>query len=119
MSASRRYQIALAVLVVLLGVMMIGPFQSLTAASDRVDDLERRRAELSAEVAALEQRRADLDRPEEIELLARSELGLVEPGEVPFVVVTPEPAPPPSVPPPPPDQPWYAQLWDGVTGLFR
>jgi cell division protein FtsB len=117
-SVNRRYQLALAVLVVLLGVMLLGPFKSLTAASDRVAELERRRAELSAEVAALEQRRADLDRPEEIELLARSELGLVEPGEVPFVVVTPEP-PPPSAPAPVEDRPWYEQLWDGVTGLFR
>lgn len=77
-------------LVVLLGAMALGPLQSLSAAQDRVEDLERTREELRVEVDALEDRREVLQDPEAIELMAREQLGLVMPGEIPFVVVTPE-----------------------------
>jgi cell division protein FtsB len=120
-TGNRPYVVALAVLAVLLGIMLLRPFERLNVASDRVDQLEAERAELSSEVAQLEERRAALQRPEEIELLARSELGLVQPGEVPFVVVTPEPAPAPSggEPAPADDRPWYAELWDALSRPFR
>ncbi len=118
MTGNRAYAIALGVLVVLLAVMMVAPIESLTVASNRVDDLERQRTELASEVDALERRREDLSRPEEIELLAREELGMVAPGEVPFVVVTPEPEPSPATEPAE-DRPWYADLWDVITRPFR
>lgn len=119
MTSKRAYAIALGALVVLLGVMMIKPIESLTVASNRVDDLERQRIELASEVAALERRRDDLSRPEEVELLAREELGMVAPGEVPFVVVTPEASEPADDADPAEDRPWYADLWEFVTGPFR
>jgi hypothetical protein len=105
--------------VVLLGVMMIGPLESLSVASGRVETLEDRRAELSAEVARLEERQAALQRPEEIEKLARGELGMVAPGEIPFVVVTPEPELEVLPDAQEPERlPWYRRVWDGITGIF-
>lgn len=73
-----------------LVAMAIGPLQSYTAAADRVDGLTETRDSLRKEVDRLEERRERLHDLEEIELMARSNFGLVKPGEVPFVVVTPE-----------------------------
>jgi cell division protein FtsL len=115
----RAYLAGLAVLVALLGVMMIKPLESLTTASDRVDELQRQRDELAAEVAELQARRDDLSRPEEIELLAREELGMVAPGEVPLVVVTPDAPPPAQEPAPAADRPWYARVWERLSRPFR
>jgi cell division protein FtsL len=119
MTGNRRYAIALAVLVIILAVMMVKPIESWTVASTRANELERQRAELASEVEALERRREDLSRPEEIELLAREQLGMVAPGEVPFVVVTPEPEDPEAEARAEGDRPWYADLWDTITRPFR
>lgn len=83
-------QLGLVVLVVLLVAMALGPLERFAVAADRVDGLQAQRAELAEEVARLEERRDALSDPEEIELLARREHGFVKPGELPFVVVTPE-----------------------------
>jgi cell division protein FtsB len=78
--------IAFFVLLAVLATMVVGPLQSYTAAAERVHDLERAKAELAEQVAELQERRERLRDPEEIELLARKRLGLVRPGEVPYVV---------------------------------
>ncbi|MGH8898536.1 MAG: FtsB family cell division protein [Egibacteraceae bacterium] len=110
-------------LAALLGAMAIGPVKSFTAAADRVDQLYRSRAELQSQVDRLEQRRVELANLEEIELLAREQLGLVRPGEIPYVVVAYPPsgaspqAPSQAEPshvrlttPTPAGQPWYRRL---------
>jgi len=84
------YGYALVAVVALLAAMALGPLQSYTAAADRVDALVKKRDILREEVDRLEQRRERLHDLEEIELMARTDFGLVRPGEVPFVVVTPE-----------------------------
>ena len=86
----RPYVFALVGVVILVVGMALGPLQVYTTAADRVDDLEDRRDRLREEVDALEDRERELSDPEEVELLARSELGLVRPGEIPYVVVTPD-----------------------------
>lgn len=116
--------LALFVLVVLLAAMAMGPLQSYTAAADRVDGLAETRDRLQDEVDLLEDRRERLHDPEEIELMARSELGLVKPGEVPFVVVTPEPEldrvhPDANQEPGSTDGAWYRRLGRWIGGLFR
>ena len=68
-------------------------------------------------------RRQRLDDPEELELLARSELGLVKPGEIPFVVVAPDDdseqvRPPPADGDAGSDQPWYRRLGRALADLF-
>lgn len=54
--------------------------------------------ELDAELAELDARLDALDSPEEIELLAREEYGMVRPGEEAYSLL-PLPAPPIQVPP--------------------
>ncbi len=89
-AGDRPYVFALAGVVVLVIGMALGPLQVFTTAADRVDELDEQRERLREEVDALEDRERELNDPEEVELLARSELGLVQPGEIPYVVVTPE-----------------------------
>lgn len=90
LKGDRLYLLALVAVVTVMAAMAVGPLQNYTAAADRVENLERTRDQLREEVDTLEQRRERLEDPEELELLARSELGLVKPGEIPFVVVAPD-----------------------------
>lgn len=117
----RPYVLGLVVLVILLGVMTLGPLETLSAAADRVDRLEAQREQYTTAIEELEERREALQRPEEIELLARSRHGLVRPGEIPFVVVTPEPeldVGPEGAEPPDDDLPWYRRLGRSLSELF-
>jgi cell division protein FtsB len=86
----RPFLAALVLLAVLVFAMALGPLQRYTAAAERVETLEATRQQLSEQVERLEERRATLEDPEEVELIARTELGLVKPGEVPFIVVSPD-----------------------------
>lgn len=111
-------------LLVVLGVvaaMAVGPLTNYLAATDRVTELTAQRTALEEEVAELEEDRARLDDPTELELLAREELGMVRPGEIPYVVITPDPVPTPEPPAPeaPADDPWYARLGELLTGWLR
>jgi cell division protein FtsB len=121
-SGDRPFVFALVGLLILLGAMALGPLQSFTAAADRVDTLEASRDKLQVEVDRLEDRREQLSDPEELELLARAELGLVKPGEVPFVVVTPPPdveqVGPEAAEAPAPDAAWYHRLGRALSDLF-
>lgn len=121
-AGDRLYALALFGLVVLLVVMALGPLQSLEAATSRLDTLTGQRDELQDRVEDLEERERRLQDPEELELLAREELGLVKPGEIPFVVVTPEPE---IAKPTEPggaqedDRTFWQRLRDAVTRPFR
>lgn len=117
----------LAGLVVVAALMLAlawTPLQSYTAAADRADALTAGRDKLAEEVARLEERRDRLSDPEHIELHAREELGLVKPGEVPYVVVTPErefePAEPDvEAPAAPGEEPWWRRLGRALAHLFN
>ena len=117
----RPFVVVLLVVVALGLVTMAGPLQRRLEARDRRDLLAEQVSALEGANAGLAMRARDLQDPEQLELLAREELGFVRPGEVPFVVVEPpdDPlaveAPPEPVPPP---QPWYRRLWRALTGVF-
>lgn len=120
-TGDRPYLLALLLLVGLIAGMAIGPLQLFTAAADRVDGLEAERDALMQEVERLEDRTRDLEDPEEVELLARAELGLVKPGEVPYIVVTPETDPVLPVAPEvevEPDDAWHRRLGRWFGELF-
>ena len=117
----RRYGVLFAVVVVVLGSRAAEPLVQYVVATDRVAELRSERDALAAAVDELEAQRAALQDPAEVELLAREELGLVRPGEIPFVVVTPaaeaateeartpaDAAPEPSVTPA--TAPWWVDL---------
>jgi cell division protein FtsB len=85
----------------ILGVLLVGalvlsvmllaqPFDDYLAGRARVAVLEQQALALEAENLRLQQRIDDLDDPVTIELLARSQQGLVRPGEVPYVLIAPE-----------------------------
>jgi len=124
---NRPLLLILLTLVALMLMVSIGPLELYLGAKGRVEDLAASRDRLTVEVDALAQRRAALENPDEIELIARAEHGYVRPGEIPFVVVTPESgAPPPEAAPAPAtapanpaaDEPWYRRLGGALAGLF-
>jgi cell division protein FtsB len=81
----------------LVGAIALGvgvaaaPFETYVSSRDRLEVLEQQAVALEAENARLEQQLSDLDDPLTIELLAREQQGLVRRGEVPYVLIVPEP----------------------------
>lgn len=122
----RPYLIALFGLLVVIGAMAIGPLRSLAAANDRVDELTEQRDALAESVDALERESEALSDPAEMEAYAREELGLVRPGDIPYVVVPEEEAAPQASPTPGAEgersgarsSPWYERLVESLTSVF-
>ena len=109
-----------AVVVVLAGIF---PFRQIIASNRAVDTAEAKLAAIREETAVLEARIEALQTPEEVERLAREQFGLVHPGEIGYVVVTPpweaddpRPADAPEAPADPTDKPWWEDVWDFLTG---
>lgn len=108
----------LAVVVVLAGIF---PFRQIIAGNREVDAAEDRLAAITEETEVLEARISALQTPEEVERMAREQFGLVMPGEIGYVVVTPpwetdipDPATPSEAPAA--DRPWWQGIWDFLTG---
>lgn len=118
-AGDRPFLLGLLVLVLLLAVMAAGPLERYAAAADRVDALVEERDFLEQEVGALEERARELEDPEEVELLARSELGLVLPGDDAYVIVGPSPSPAPQDHSPDGDVEWYRRLGRALSELVR
>jgi cell division protein FtsB len=96
MRARRGVTVDLLLGVFLLGAIGLGalllaaPLEDALASRQRVAVLEQQAVALETENLRLERRLEDLDDPVTIELLARSQQGLVRPGEVPYVLTPPE-----------------------------
>jgi hypothetical protein len=82
--------------VLVLGLMALGPYADLTVAQERVATLEARQADLGSAVVALEEEAARLQDPRALEAQAREDLGMVRPGELPYIVADPLPTAPPT-----------------------
>jgi len=111
--------------VVLLGglaltVSGILPFRQLISQQHQIERSQEQLTALTDENDALEEDITMLETDAEIERLAREQYGLVRPGEVAYVVVTPEEPPvieAPSDPVVRSDQrPWWDRVWDFITG---
>ncbi len=118
--ASRRFVAGLVALLALLAFMASAPIRSLDAANQRVEYLRATKGQLTASITDLEHRRARLQDPRQVELLARTKFGLVRPGETAYVVVTPEDelrtdGEPPSGTS---HRAWYRWLFDAVTDML-
>ncbi len=73
-----------------LGVLLLAPtFEDYLDARQRVTVLAQQALALEGENLRLERRVEDLDDPVIIELLARSQQGLIREGEVPYVLTPP------------------------------
>lgn len=88
--ASRQFLLSLLALLAVLAFMAVAPIRSLDAANQRVESLAATKRQLTTSITDLERRKARLQDPQHIELLARTRFGLVKQGETPYVVVTPE-----------------------------
>jgi cell division protein FtsB len=109
----------------LIGVVVaaagIFPFRQILA-QERAVDLAREKLEaIEAENERLTREIVALQTPQEIERLAREQLGLVREGEIGYVVVSPPGVTDTTVPPEPTldrpeEQPWWRDLWDFLTG---
>jgi cell division protein FtsB len=88
---SRRLWMGLVVTLVLVGGVLVSWFPARQVLDQRREtaQAERRIAELDAEVGALGERAAALERPEEIARLARDRLDLVEPGQESYRIIFP------------------------------
>ena len=75
----------LMVVVALLGVLALVPARQYIEQAGRIDQLERRAAQLERQNDALMTEIATLHEPAELERLARECLGMVRPGEIALV----------------------------------
>jgi cell division protein FtsB len=113
LSSTRRAAV-LALVVCALALTVAVPLRNYVAQRQELAAVSDQQQALAAEVERLEQERARLSDPAEIEAQARSRLGYVMPGEVPYVVQLPvAPGPDPA------DAanggvPWYRVLWREV-----
>ena len=112
LSSTRRAAI-LALVVCVLALTVVVPLRNYVSQREELASVTQRQAALATEVAALQAERARLSDPAEIEAQARSRLGYVLPGEVPYVVQLP------TGPTGPSDQAgngalWYRTLWRQV-----
>ncbi len=106
-----------------LAVAAVGifPFRQILAQERAVDLASQQLEAIQEENERLEAEIVALQTPQEIERIAREQLGLVHPGEVGYVVVSPPDATVTTLPPEPsldrpPEQPWWRDLWDFLTG---
>ncbi|MHA6627020.1 FtsB family cell division protein [Pseudonocardia sichuanensis] len=114
LSSTKRAAI-LALVVCALALTVAVPLRNYVAQRQELAAVSEQQQALAAEVAELTRERARLSDPAEIEAQARSRLGYVMPGEVPYVVqlpAAPEPAPATGADA---GVPWYHVLWREVT----
>jgi cell division protein FtsB len=108
-AGDRPYLATLVAICALAALMISAPLNRYLDGRERIALLEHQHGALEDEIRTLEQRAEDLHDPEHIELLAREQLGLVRPGEIPYVVVQPEVERPQLVAPP--DEPPEPDAW--------
>ena len=111
--------------VVLLGALALTvsgilPFRQLLSQQSQIERSQQQLMALRNENDVLAEDIAMLGTDAEIERLAREQYGLVRPGEIAFVVVTPEESPAIEAPPDPlvvsDQRPWWERVWEFITG---
>ena len=119
LSTTRRAAV-FAIVVCALALSVAVPLRTYLGQRDDVATEEQRQADLRAQVEALEERKAQLDDPAQVEAEARRRLRYVMPGETPYMVELPddgggeagdEPAKGKAK-----DESWYQLLWNAVSG---
>jgi cell division protein FtsB len=118
--SSTRRAAVLALVVCALALTVVVPLRNYVAQRQELAAVTAQQRALAAEVDELAHERARLDDPEEIAAEARSRLGYVRPGEVPYVVQFPSTGTDAVADPATDGLPWYRQLWreveDGPAG---
>jgi cell division protein FtsB len=106
--SSAKRAVVLAVVVCAMALTVAVPLRNYVAQRQELAAVSQQQQVLAAQVADLARQRARLSDPAEIAAQARSRLGYVAPGEVPYVVQLPV------APDPDRGVPWYRQLWREV-----
>ncbi|MBW3577011.1 MAG: septum formation initiator family protein [Actinobacteria bacterium] len=115
LAGDRPLALAVVGVVAVSALMLARPLTTYLDGRERVVLLDAKGEALREEIARLEARERDLTTAEHVELRARERLGLVRPGEIPYVVITPETDRPRlASPAPPPPRPWYRRLLDAL-----
>ena len=103
-----------------LTVSGILPFRQLISQQNQIERSQAQLTALTDENDALAEDIAMLGTDAEIERLAREQYGLVRPGEVAYVVVTPDEPPVVETPSDPvvrsDQRPWWERVWNFITG---
>jgi len=111
--------------VVLLGALALTvsgilPFRQLVSQQGQIDRTQDQLAALQQENELLSEDIEMLGTDAEIERIAREQYGLVRPGEVAYVVVTPRETSVVAVQPDPvvrsDERAWWTRVWDFITG---
>jgi cell division protein FtsB len=116
--ATTRRAAVLATVVCALALSIAVPLRTYLSQRDEVANQEQRQADLKVQVQHLEERKAQLADPAQIQAEARRRLRYVMPGETPYMVQLPgdagiQPGQQPAQSPGP-EQPWFQSLWDSV-----
>lgn len=117
LSTTRRAAV-FAIVVCALALSIAVPLRTYLGQRDDVEMQEQRQAELRSQVDALEDRKAQLEDPAQVEAEARRRLRYVMPGETPYMVELPgdrggdteEPEQDKVK-----DESWYQLLWNAVS----
>lgn len=113
--SSTRRAAVLALVVCALALTVAVPLRNYVAQQQELAAVSERQRALAAEVERLTRERIRLDDPAVIEAEARSRLGYVAPGEVPYVVQLPQTPDVEVADDPFRDEPWYRRLWRDVS----
>jgi cell division protein FtsB len=110
LSSTRRAAV-LALVICALALTVAVPLRNYVAQRQELAAVTKQQHALAAEVDELTKQRARLSDPAEVEAQARSRLGYVTPGEVPYVVQLPSGPDPDGAGADGGGVPWYRQLW--------
>jgi cell division protein FtsB len=114
LSSTRRAAI-LAIVVCALALTVAVPLRNYVSQRQDLAAVTAQQQALQAEVEQLTEQKARLSNPDEVAAEARSRLGYVRPGEVPYVVELPNTPSPEEVEAARRATPWYRTLWTDVT----
>ena len=115
------------VVLTLLGVLLLSalyPLRQYASQDSNVGKLVKQERVLAAKITALKQQQGLLLSDDEIERIAREELGMVRPGEVAFAIAGSKSAAKPKAAvdrpageeePATTHEAWYSRWWDAVT----
>ena len=113
----------LALVVTTLVLSAALPLRELLDQRSEISRLEQDSAAIREEVAGLEQARVQLDDPAHIAAEARRRLHMARPGDIGYVLLTPEPVPTVEPGQSPAgdgaDAPWWSQVWGSVQDADR
>ena len=116
-----------AVIATMLGVLLMSalyPLRQYASQDSHVAALVRQERALRSKIAELQRSQELLLSDDEIERVAREELGMVRPGEVAFAVIpngsqARQPMASIVLPTAPRNEPWYERWWDTVFRSLR